>query len=103
MATVVMCMILEIVPAVTRVALIVARMLSLVVMCRRTVMLVLVPLVFLKCALRVMVPCMLPAVTVMVFVMVLVLSLHHLESTGSHSCTEAGFNEVTTLVLVAFR
>lgn len=103
MATVVTCGILEIEPTVVRVALIVAGILSAGAMCRRAVMLVVVSIVFLKCAPRVMVPCMLPAATIMLFMVVLVFSLHHLESTGSHSCTQAGFDEMTTLVLMAVR
>lgn len=87
MATVAMCVTFEIALTVVRVALIIADMLSVVMVCRRAIILVLVPFVFLKHAPRVMVPCMLPTVTITVFMVILVLSLHQLEGTSSHSCT----------------
>lgn len=87
MATVAMRVIFEFALTVFRVALIIEGMLSVVMVCRRAVIFMLVPLVFFKHAPRVMVPCMLPTVTITVFMVILVLSLHQLEGTSSHSCT----------------
>lgn len=95
------CVIFETLPAAIRVVLIIAGIFRLAMMCERAAMLAVVALVTLNCALRVVVPCMLPAAIIMVPVVVLVFPLHHVESTGRHSCTQAGLNKVTTLVLVA--
>lgn len=96
------CAIFETLATVIRVVLTIAGIFRLAVLCERAVMLVVVALVTLICALRVVVPCMLPAaIIIMVPMVVLVFPPHHVESTSGHSCTQAGFNEVTTLVLVA--
>lgn len=106
MATVAMWMTFKNVPAVIGLALILAGRASLVMMGRRAVVLVLVPPRLLKCVQGALVPRMLPAAAVMVFMVVLVVlvfPLHHLQSTCSHNRAQAGLDEVTALVLMTFR